>query len=62
MCWKGYFNLDAPFSDIRSFFVLHITSYRFIISKFVAFNVWGSTNFVDFVEKKEENIVDNCFG
>jgi hypothetical protein len=48
--------LDAPFNGIGYFFVSHITSKKFIISKFVTFNVWGSTNFVDFVEKKEQKL------
>jgi hypothetical protein len=31
-------------------------SWRLIISKFVTFNVWGSINFVDFVEEKKETL------
>jgi hypothetical protein len=41
VCWKGYFNLDALFSDIGYFFVLHIMRWRVINFKICHFECLG---------------------
>jgi hypothetical protein len=33
-----------------------------LFQNLVTFNVWGSTNFVDFLEKRKRKIVVDCFG